>query len=68
MAPPLDAKIDATRPSVHRGAKHVHGADDVDVGVVERIAHRFADVDLRGVVKDDLGVRVGHRGGELRSR
>ena len=54
----------APRPRVDRGTKDIHGADHVDVGVVERIAHQLANVDLGSVVEDDLGLRVGNGGRE----
>ena len=46
---------------VDGGAEHVHGADHVDVGVVERVAHGLADIDLCRSVKDDIGIRVRER-------
>ena len=52
---------DTPRARVDRGTQHVHGADHVHIRVVERIADRFAHIDLCGVVKDDLGFRVGDR-------
>src|SRR4029077_10395077 len=59
---------DAVRPRIERGAQHVDGSDDVDVGIVEGVAHRLADVDLRRSVEDHVGTRGRERGGELGAR
>jgi hypothetical protein len=35
--------------------EHLHGADDVDRGIVVRPPHRGLDVGLRGEVEDNVG-------------
>ena len=64
--PPTRREHDAARPRIDRCAKDVDGTDDIDVGIVEGVAHRFADVDLRGGVKDHIGTCAGERGRKLR--
>ena len=63
---PAGGEDDAARPRIHRRAQDVHRAHHVDVGVVQRVAHRLADIDLCGRVEDHFGTRIGNRSTQFR--